>query len=600
MIATSDNRRPTALARFLRLVGQMARLLALCCSRREGRRGLFLFGLVLGLNLIGIPITVRLIGWSADFYNALQKADAAAAVEQIGVFAGLTVLSATTFLIASYLRKRLVMLWRRELTSALLDRWLAAQVFWQAGKDGEDAAIENPDQRVGEDAALFLERVLGEEGGRGNVLSLITSVVALVSYVTVLWNLSTFALPLSFLGLSIEIPRYMVWAAPIYVAVSSAITHWLGAPLKNLMFEQQRREGDFRFALARLRENAEPVALAGGQAVERAILGQRFEAIASNWYALIRRELIQGTFTRPYFQTVLRIPMFLALPAFLAGRVTLGGLMQIASAFQNVVTTLSWFIFAYHDLAELAAATSRLDGFLRATERPSETHKDRVANTTPTSPDGLGWRDLRLLTPTGTGLLTLPDAWFEPGAPIWIKAPSGTGKTTLLRAIGGLWPHRVGTIRRPAGTVHIVPQQAYMPLGSIGAATTYPSAVDDHHPEAIARALAAVGMREHAPMVMQERDASHGLSGGERQRLRLAGILLARPDWVFLDEATSALDPEAEASILETLRRALPDTTFVIVSHRRPPLAGLRTYEIDSPRAPRATHLTLLRPAPGD
>ncbi|GJE75081.1 hypothetical protein BGCPKDLD_1659 [Methylorubrum suomiense] len=210
MIATSDNRRPTALARFLRLVGQMARLLALCCARREGRRGLFLFGLVLGLNLIGIPITVRLISWSADFYNALQKADAAAAVEQIGVFAGLTVLSATTSLIASYLRKRLVMLWRRELTSALLDRWLAAQVFWQAGKDGEDAAIENPDQRIGEDAALFLERVLGEEGGRGNVLSLITSVVALVSYVTVLWNLSTFALPLSFLGLSIEIPRYMV------------------------------------------------------------------------------------------------------------------------------------------------------------------------------------------------------------------------------------------------------------------------------------------------------------------------------------------------------------------------------------------------------
>jgi putative ATP-binding cassette transporter len=418
MSATSDSCRPTALARFLRLVGQMARLLALCCARREGRRGLFLFGLVLGLNLIGIPITVRLISWSADFYNALQKADAAAAVEQIGVFAGLTVLSATTFLIASYLRKRLVMLWRRELTSALLDRWLAAQVFWQAGKDGEAAAIENPDQRVGEDAALFLERVLGEEGGRGNVLSLITSVVALVSYVTVLWNLSTFALPLSFLGLSIEIPRYMVWAAPIYVAVSSAITHWLGAPLKNLMFEQQRREGDFRFALARLRENAEPVALAGGQAVEREILGQRFEAIASNWYALIRRELIQGTFTRPYFQTVLRIPMFLALPAFLAGRVTLGGLMQIASAFQNVVTTLSWFIFAYHDLAELAAATSRLDGFLCATERPLEAYKNRTANTTPTSPDGLGWSDLRLLTPTGTGLLALPDAWFEPGAPI--------------------------------------------------------------------------------------------------------------------------------------------------------------------------------------
>lgn len=600
MSAGPRSGRSTTGARFLRLVGQMVRLLKLCCARAEGRRGLFLFGLVLALNLAGIPITVRLISWSADFYNALQKADAAAAVEQIGVFAGLTGLSATTFLAASYLRKRLIMLWRRELTSALLDRWLASEAFWRPGKDGASAAIENPDQRVGEDAALFLERVLGEESGRGNVLSLITSVVALVSYVTVLWQLSTFALPLSFLGLSIEIPRYMVWAAPIYVAVSSAITHWLGAPLKTLLFEQQRREGDFRFALARLRENAEPIALAGGQRVERAILDRRFEGIATNWRALIKREFIQGTFTRPYFQTVLRIPMFLALPAFLAGRVTLGGLMQIASAFQNVVTTLSWFIFAYHDLAELAAATSRLDGFLRATEPPPDEREKVTASGAPTSINGLGWRDLRLRLPDGSGLLAPPDAWFEPGAPIWIKAPSGTGKTTLLRAIAGLWPDLDGAIRRPSGTVHVVPQQSYLPLGSIAAAAAYPRDAETHEPRAIARALESVGLRGYAKSATHGLDVSCGLSGGERQRLRLAGLLLARPDWAFLDEATSALDPDAEASVLDTLCRALPGTTFVIIAHRRPPLAGLRVYEIGGAGTKRPVHLTLLRPAPGD
>jgi putative ATP-binding cassette transporter len=571
---------PGLFAGFSRLLGQMVQLVRLCCATRQGKLGLLLLAAVLALKLAAIPITVRLISWSADFYNALQRADVDEAIRQIGVFAALTALSAAAFLAASYLRKLLVIRWRRELTRSLLDRWLAGHVLWHMAEPGTSGRIDNPDQRIADDCFLFLERLLGEDGSRGNALDLVTSAVALVSYVTVLWGLSTFALRFDLFGHSIEIPRYMVWAAPIYVAASTAVTQWLGSPLKGLMFEQQRREGDFRFALARVREAAEPVALSGGETAERAVLDQRFEAIAANWRQLIRRELILGTFTRPYFQTVLRIPMFLALPAFLAGRVTLGGLMQTASAFQNVVTTLSWFIFAYRDLAELAATTSRLSGFLRAAE---EAGARPFGIQLETAGEALGWSDLNLLTPDGRPMLDVPDASFGPGGPIWIKAPSGTGKTTLLRAIAGLWPYGAGRILRPSGRLRILPQRSYLPLGGLHAAAAYPDDPGRLSSAARDAALAAVGL----PPNTQERfgteglEPGHGLSGGERQRLHLASLLMSKPDWAFLDEATSALDPDAETALLELLLRELPQTTFVIVSHRQPKLPNLRCVELE-------------------
>lgn len=420
---------------FWLVLRQIWRLVALCCATRDGRFGLILLAAVVGLKLVAIPVTVRLVAWSADFYNALQKLDVPAAIHQMGVFAVLTAIGAAAYLAASYLRKLLLIRWRRILTDALLSRWLGDKRFWRMSLLGSAAAVDNPDQRIAEDCQIFLERVLGEDGSRHSAIDFVVSVVALASYVALLWQVSDYTLRFDLFGVAIEIPRYMVWAAPVYVVISTALTHWLGASLKGLMFEQQRREGDFRFALARLREEAEPVALAGGERAERAILDRRFEALAANWHRLIRRELILGAFTRPYFMTVLRIPMFLALPAFLAGKVTLGGLMQTASAFANVVTTLSWFIFSYRDLAELAATASRLDGFRRA----METADDGAIELRTVASGALSWRGLTLRRPDGSVMIEVPDASFEAGPPIWIEAPSGTGKSTLIRAIAGLW-----------------------------------------------------------------------------------------------------------------------------------------------------------------
>jgi len=557
-----------------RVVSHIALLTRLCINGPEGRAGLIYFALVLGLGLAGVQVSVRLIAWTADFYNALQKLDIDATLRQIAIFFGLIAISVALFLTGRYLRKMLQIRWRRSLTEAALDRWLSNKAYWHL-RDRTENGLDNPDQRIAEDCRIFVDKLTGE------AIELITNIVALVSFVTILWSLSTFPLAFTIAGVAIEIPRYMVWAAPLYVAISSGVTHWLGKPLKALAFEQQRREADFRFALTRLREHVEAVALAGGEAAERRLLSQRFGAIAQNWRGLANRELILGCFTRPYFQTVLRIPLFLALPAFLAGRVTFGGLMQIGSAFQNVVTTLSWFIFSYRDLAELAASASRLSHFLEAAEKTAGPPRPALAMG---RSDRLLLRDVRLATPGGRELAAIPDLSFEAGGTYWIAAPSGHGKSALVKALAGLWRHGVGHVERPDARMLFLPQHAYLPLGDLRTALAYPAPPEDHEAEDFQRALAAVGMAHL--WGLQEaawNDARRGLSGGERQRLALARIHLRRPEWIVLDEATSALDPRAEQHLLGALRQLLPHATFVLIAHRPPLGVGdYRAIKLDS------------------
>lgn len=558
------------------ILGQIWGLLRLCVTGPGGRRGLLYLVIVLALELAGIQLTLRLVQWTADFYNALEKVDVEEALHQLGVFALITASSATLYLVGTYVRKLLQIRWRRSLTNQALDRWLSGKAYWHLKERANEAdtssrkVIDNPDQRIADDCRIFVERVLTE------ALDVITGVVALVSYVALLWSLSTFPLAFSLFGFAIEIPRYMVWAAPLYVALCSGLTHLLGAPLKGLLFEQQRREADFRFGLARLRENADAVALSDGEPAERRLLDRRFDGILSNWRRLIGRELLLGCFMRPYMQSVLRIPLFLALPAYLAGHVTLGGLMQVGMAFSNVVTTLSWFIFSYRDLSELAATTTRLYGFL---QRSDEAAARAPAFSAGKSGDGsLTLAEVTLRSPDGRSLLALPELAFKPGEAVWINAPSGFGKSSFLKALAGLWPHGSGRLRLPPGRLAFLPQQPYLPLGELAAAATYPRDPAELPRPALDRLLQQVGLGHRAAA---GEDAA-GLSVGEQQRLALLRLLVLKPDWVFLDEATSALDSAAEAQLLSLLRTALPQTTFILVAHREPQgLGPLRRIDLD-------------------
>ena len=331
-----------------------------------------------------------------------------------------------------------------------------------------------------------------------------------------------------------------------------------------------------RFALVRLRESKEAVALENGEKAEREIIDKRYKRILENWRHRINREFILGIFTRPYYMTVLRIPLFLAFPAYLTGYVALGGLMQLGSAFTRLVTTLSWFIFSYKELAELSATANRLASFMSQAEaigkQPSPLAKI-------TSPDNkLHIRDLTVRNPSGQNLLHIPELIVRPGEAVWIDGPSGIGKSTLLKALSGIWPHCAGQVALPSGKTLFLPQKAYLPLGNLAECVTYPDKPD--HPEHIRQLLKNVGLTcpRHEAQLEQagEIGNDYRLSGGEQQRLMIARILAIRPEWVFLDEATSSLDVQAEEELYRLLRTSLPETGFIVIAHREP--KGLGEY----------------------
>lgn len=557
------------------LLRQIALLTRLCIAGRGGKVGVVYFLAILGLGLLGVRVSVRLIAWTADFYNALQRLDVDEALKQIAIFFILTAISASLFLAGSFLRKLLQIRWRRTLTQAVLDRWLAGKAYWHL-RDRVDDGLDNPDQRIAEDCRIFVDKLTGE------AIEVITNCVALVSYVAILWSLSTFPLSVTLGGTAIEIPRYMVWAAPLYVAIASGMTHWLGKPLTAINIEQQRREGDFRFALTHLRQNVEAVALMAGEPAERRTLSQRFEAVASNWRKLAGRELILGCFTRPYLQTVLRIPLFLALPAFLAGRVTFGGLMQIGSAFQNVVTTLSWFIFSYRDIVELAAASRRLGHFIGAAEAATAIAPGPVIRDM--DEPGLRIDDIRLSTVGARPLALLPSLRVDAGEIVWLRGPSGLGKSSLVKAIAGLWQDGAGRIERPAGAYY-TPQAPYLPLGALHGVLAYPAPANQFEAARYTAALEAVGLAGLSEIdELRWNVVRRALSGGERQRLGLARLHLHRPALAILDEATSALDGEAEQAVFGRLRAELPLTTFIVIAHRPPTgIGAFRVIDLDPP-----------------
>ena len=557
---------------------RIRRLAALAIKGKGGKLGLVYCVVVLLLGLAEIQVSVKLIAWSKDFYDALEKLDGGAALWQIGVFAVLTAASAGLYLVGNYIRQLVKIRWRTTLTNASLDRWMKNKAYWHLDT-AESSALDNPDQRISEDCRIFVERLVGGTavmGSSGSVLDFIIGLIGLTTYAMLLWNLSSFPLSVELFGRSFEIAHYMAWAAPIYVFVSSGLTHWLGAPLMKLNAMYQHREADLRFALTHFRESKDAIALSGGEAAERRAIDRRYQRILENWRQRIRQELILGCFTQPYMLTVLRIPLFLAFPAYLAGHVALGGLMQLSSSFQKVVTSLSWFIFYYKYLAELAATSNRLGHFLAEAEAAADQPPAIAARP---SPDGaLHVRDLTLRDPRGAALLHLPELRVEPGEAVWIDGPSGIGKSTLIKAVCGLWRHCSGHIGMPPGKMLFLSQHAYLPLGSLAAAVTYPDEPDD---VASVKALfARVGLS--CPRHEQELDRAeemakdYKLSGGEQQRLIVARILAAKPDWVFLDEATSALDADAERQLFGVLREALPATGFIVIAHREP--RGLGDY----------------------
>jgi len=401
-------------------------------------------------------------------------------------------------------------------------------------------------------------------------VGLLGSIVSLGSFVIILWGLSA-AAPLTIFGVPWDIPGYLVWAALLYAAVGTTLTHLIGWPLVSLNFRQQRFEADFRFNLVRLRENSEQIALLRGEVAERGRLLDRFGYVVGNFFLIMQRTKQLTFLTSGYAQVSVVFPFIVISPAYFAGAVQLGGLMQTASAFTSVQTALSFFVNAYRQLADWRAVIARLDGFNVAVERAqaAATARPAIEVSIRQTADRIQIDDLLVRLPQGTALVAVDDLAISAGERVLLTGPSGAGKSTLFRAIAGAWPFGAGTIRIPKGAkVMALPQRPYLPIGTLAAAVSYPAQPDTFDAEVLREVIAAVGLHTLAGRLSEEAHWNRMLSLGEQQRLGIARAILQSPGYLLLDEATASLDEPAEAMLYRLLNARLKGATIISIGHR--------------------------------
>jgi putative ATP-binding cassette transporter len=543
----------------LALIWRLARPYFVSEDRWAGR---ILLGAVIALELLIVAINVMLNQWNNRFYNALQERNWDNFVWELLFFCALAAAFIVLAVYKLYLNQWLQIRWRRWMTRQYLDRWLANANHYRMQLLGD--AADNPDQRISEDINLFIDRTLTLTVG------LLSAIVTLFSFIVILWTLST-AAPLLLFGTSFVIPGYLVWAALLYAMVGTALTHLIGWPLVGLNFRQQRFEADFRFNLVRLRENSEQIALLRGESDEREQLLNRFGRVVGNFMQIMLRTKKLTFFTASYTQVATIFPFIVISPAYFAGTIQLGGLMQTASAFTSVQTALSFFIDAYRQLAEWRAVIARLDGFDIAVEsgQAAAIAKPGIEVVPHTGKDAIRIDDLVVRLPQGGALVAADDLVIAAGERVLVTGSSGAGKSTLFRAIAGTWPFGAGTIHVPKGAkVMTLPQRPYFSIGTLAAAVTYPAEPGTFSAEVLAEVITAVGLPALAGRLTEEAHWNRMLSLGEQQRLGIARAILQAPDYLFLDEATASLDESAEAAIYRLLDERLQHTTIVSIGHR--------------------------------
>jgi putative ATP-binding cassette transporter len=512
------------------------------------------------LSLVGINVMIN--QWNARFFNAIQDRKWDTFVSELLFFCALAAIFIVLAVYQLYLNQWLQIRWRRWMTARYLTDWLEGANHYRMQLLGD--AADNPDQRIAEDIRLFVELTLTIGTG------LLGAVVSLASFFAILWVLSADA-PLTLFGTEWRIPGYLVWAALIYAALGTLLTHLIGRALIGLNFNQQRYEADFRFNLVRVRENSEQIALLDGETAERGRLIDRFNAVVANWLAIMTRTKQLTFFTAGYTQASIVFPYIVVSPAYFAGAIQLGGLTQTASAFNSVQTSLSFFINVYRQLAEWRAVIERLAGFEAAIAAGR-----RVAATSPVvsvarraGANAIEIDDLALDLPSRKPLLKADDLAIRAGEHVLLTGPTGSGKSTLFRAIAGIWPFGAGTVALPAESrMMTLPQRPYFPVGSLEAAVTYPAVPGTFTGTRIAEALTAVGLTGYVQRLDEHAHWNRILSLGEQQRLALARAVLLAPDYLFLDEATASLDEDSEQDLYRLLQQRLPQAAIVSIGHR--------------------------------
>lgn len=519
------------------------------------------------INQVEVALDVRLSFFSRDFYNSLQNKDLPEFWRQLfTVFLPFASILIASLVVEYVVTSTFVIRWRRWLTARYIGRWLGGGAHYPMALAGSPA--DNPDQRISEDIYSFIYGGLTNAGAGlyGYSVTVLQTLTSLVSYAIVLWALSAnFSLP----GTSLVVPGLLFWIALLYAAIGTALAHLIGRSLIRLNFQQQQFEANFRFGLARLREYSEQIALLRGEPVESAGAMSRFEDIYDNYMRIVHVRKRLRIFTSAYDQISQYFPIIIGAPFYFAGKIQLGVLIQVARAFGNVNSSLTFFVSQYVGLADFKAVLDRLTSFDEAIARAQRaiSHEQGIRLAASPSRD-LTLDELSLDLPDGRQLARIETFAFAADDPTLLVGPSGAGKSTLLRAVAGVWPYGSGTIAKPQAKFMLLPQRPYIPIGPLRDAIAYPASSAEVSDAAIREALLKVGLPALADRLDDSDNWQMRLSGGEQQRLAVARALLAAPDWLFLDEATSALDEVSESQVYHAIAQTLPKTTLVSIGHR--------------------------------
>ena len=533
-------------------------------SRRgDGLAWPFSIGL---LVMIGINVAFQygVNVWNRGIFDAIEKRDASTVYFLASIFPPLVLGSVLIVTSQVYVRMRIQRRWRSWLTKVLVSRWIANGRYYQLNLiDGDH---QNPEARLSEDMRIATEAPVDFVAG------VIAAFVSASTFIVVLWTIGG-ALTLPIGGVWITIPGFLVVAAVIYALITSSSIAWIGRNFVKVSEVKNQLEAEFRYTLTRVRENGESIALLGGEEEERSDLDSRFRNVRHQWKRMAQQYMRTTVVSHGSMLIAPVVPVLLCAPKFLDGSMSLGQVMQAASAFTIVQSAFGWLVDNYPRLADWNACARRvaslmmsLDGLERAEQSNT---LGRIVRGETEGETMLSLKDVSVSLGDGTAVVKETDVEIGPGERVLVAGESGSGKSTLVRAIAGLWPWGGGSVSFRAGSrLFMLPQRPYIPSGTLRRAVCYPQAAESWTAEEIGAALDKVGLGHLKDKVEEEAPWDQTLSGGEKQRLTFARLLLNDPDIIVMDEATAALDEKSQDRMMQTVIDELPDATIISVAHR--------------------------------
>jgi len=527
-----------------------------------GRTAWSLTFMVIAIALTNLALQYRLNVWHRVMFDALDKRDGSGVLYQTMIFFPLIAAVVGVAAAATYARMTLQRRWRDWLNAHVLDQWLTSGRYYQLNLVPGDHT--NPEYRVAEDLRLSVDAPVDFSIG---VFSAVTSAIV---FIGVLWFIGgELTIPIG--STVLRIPGFLVVAAFIYALLASGSMVMIARGFVTVSENKNQAEADYRYMLTRLRENGESIAILGGGNEERAGLDGAFTTVRKRWYELMIQYIRTTIVSQSSNGVAPIVPILLCAPKYVAGTMSLGEVMQAASAFMIVQAAFNWLVENYPRLADWTASASRLASLVVSLDRLERADREETTGRIVRKQAEAGTlrlRDVSVTLDDGSAVVNEADIEIARGEKVLVVGESGTGKSTLVRAIAGLWPWGTGEILIKFEGLFLMPQKPYVPLGTLRRAVTYPLSPEEVDDAVVRTTVEEVGLGHFLDRLDEDATWEHVLSGGEKQRLAFARVLIQRPEIIVMDEATAALDPLGQEQLMRLLLERLPEATVISVGHR--------------------------------